>query len=88
MNVTDKQLATEGGKRCVCCINGINRPENGFWVQLTVSRRHFYFQLVGSGCSREIGQDLGLFVGKNSFAGPSEELLRISFLANSSLQLL
>lgn len=41
MNVTDKQLAAKGEKRCVCCINGINRPENGFWIQLTVSRRHF-----------------------------------------------
>lgn len=28
MNMTDKQLAAEGEKRCVCSINGINRPEN------------------------------------------------------------
>lgn len=55
MNVTDKQLATEGEKCCVCCINRINRPENGFWIQLTVLGRHFYYQLIGSGRDRSLG---------------------------------
>lgn len=41
MNAADKQLATEGEKCCVCCINGINRPENDSWIQLTVIRRHW-----------------------------------------------
>lgn len=73
MNVTDKQLATEGEKCCVCCINRINRPENGFWIQLTVLGRHFYYQLIGSGRDSSLGtggvwRDVYVFVGGNSFA--------------------
>lgn len=71
MNVMDKQLATEREKRCVCCINGINRPENGFWIQLTVIHRHFYYLLIGNGwdrslCPGVVRRDVCLFVGENS----------------------
>lgn len=68
MNTADKQLAMEGEKRCVCCINGINRPENGSWIQLTVIRSHWDRQWTRQELmSRERWDGMSdYFVGENS----------------------